>query len=139
MIYTIYNPLGQITKTVVTNDINAQLQVNESYIEGCYRDDEFYIVSGQPVALPETPNLGYVFNYATATWIDPLNSDQRIEKNIQEVKKSRRILLLNSDWTQLPDVPQATKIAWVDYRQALRDITTKEGYPFNVIWPTKPE
>lgn len=24
------------------------------------------------------------------------------------------------------------------YRQALRDITTQEGFPYNVVWPVKP-
>ena len=28
---------------------------------------------------------------------------------------------------------------WASYRQALRDITAQEGFPYSVIWPTKPE
>ena len=27
---------------------------------------------------------------------------------------------------------------WAKYRQALRDLTTQEGFPFNVIWPSAP-
>lgn len=27
---------------------------------------------------------------------------------------------------------------WAEYRQALRDITTQDGFPYNVIWPDKP-
>lgn len=50
----------------------------------------------------------------------------------------RNKLLLESDWTQLPDVPQATKDSWATYRQALRDIATQEGFPQSVTWPTKP-
>lgn len=41
----------------------------------------------------------------------------------------RNKLLRNSDWTQLPDVPLATKEAWAVYRQALRDL------PNHVKWP----
>lgn len=29
--------------------------------------------------------------------------------------------------------------AWAEYRQKLRDITTSEGFPFNVEFPNKPE
>lgn len=58
---------------------------------------------------------------------------------ISSTKSKRNLLLQESDWTQLPDVPLETKQAWATYRQALRDITSQEGYPFNVIWPTKPE
>ena len=50
----------------------------------------------------------------------------------------REILLDNSDWTQLPDVPLSDekKAEWVSYRQALRDITTQpEG---SVSWPVEP-
>lgn len=28
--------------------------------------------------------------------------------------------------------------AWADYRQALLDIPQQDGFPHNVIWPTKP-
>jgi len=27
---------------------------------------------------------------------------------------------------------------WSTYRQALRDITEQEGFPYQVTWPTKP-
>jgi hypothetical protein len=29
--------------------------------------------------------------------------------------------------------------AWKIYRQALRDVPNQDGFPQNVIWPTKPE
>jgi hypothetical protein len=28
---------------------------------------------------------------------------------------------------------------WAIYRQRLRDIPQQEGFPFNVVWPTKPD
>jgi hypothetical protein len=60
----------------------------------------------------------------------------RIEEENLRVKRNQ--LLAQSDWTQLPDVPLETKEAWAVYRQALRDITEQEGYPFNIVWPTPP-
>lgn len=54
------------------------------------------------------------------------------------VKFERSTLIAASDWTQLPDVPLATKSAWGTYRQSLRDITLQTGYPQSVIWPTPP-
>ena len=47
-------------------------------------------------------------------------------------------LLKQSDWTQLPDVPQTTKNTWAAYRQALRDLTSQAGFPTNVAWPVAP-
>ena len=54
-----------------------------------------------------------------------------------EVKRVRGVLLQQSDWTQLPDVPLATKEPWAEYRQALRDITDQPD-PFNIVWPVVP-
>lgn len=63
------------------------------------------------------------------------------EKPNQEtiIRYKRQTLLLECDWTQVADVPAATKKAWKEYRQALRDITEQAGYPNNVVWPSVPE
>lgn len=54
------------------------------------------------------------------------------------VRARRNALLTESDWTQLPDVSQATKDLWAAYRQALRDITAQAGFPTDVEWPVAP-
>ena len=54
-----------------------------------------------------------------------------------EVRTERNNLLLASDWTQVADAP-VDKTAWATYRQELRDITSQEGFPFNVVFPTPP-
>jgi len=46
-------------------------------------------------------------------------------------------LLSDSDWTQVADAP-VDQAAWAVYRQALRDITDQEGFPYSVNWPTAP-
>lgn len=55
-----------------------------------------------------------------------------------QVRAERNRLLAASDWTQLPDVPDAIRAVWAAYRQALRDIPQQEGFPHNVAWPVKP-
>ena len=37
------------------------------------------------------------------------------------------------------EMSEEKKTAWIQYRQALLDISKQEGWPFNVQWPTKPE
>jgi hypothetical protein len=54
------------------------------------------------------------------------------------VRKERTRLLSDCDWTQVADAP-VDKEAWAIYRQELRDITAQEGFPDNVVYPTKPE
>lgn len=54
------------------------------------------------------------------------------------VRQQRNTLLRQSDWTQLPDVPQAIKDVWAPYRQALRDVPQQSGFPANIVWPNPP-
>lgn len=54
------------------------------------------------------------------------------------IREKRDKLLTNCDWTQIDDSPKKTIQEWLDYRQALRDITIQDD-PFNIIWPVKPE
>jgi hypothetical protein len=56
---------------------------------------------------------------------------------IENVRTQRNYLLLMCDWTQLPDVPQATQTAWRPYRQALRDFP-QQAAPLIADWPIAP-
>ncbi|CAB4146507.1 Phage tail assembly chaperone protein [uncultured Caudovirales phage] len=53
------------------------------------------------------------------------------------VRTSRNDKLAQCDWTQLAD-STADKTTWATYRQALRDVTVQEGFPWNVTWPVEP-
>jgi len=59
------------------------------------------------------------------------------------MKQIRDDLLLKSDIYVLPDrweqMTLDKRAEWAAYRQALREITKQEGFPDNVVWPTKPE
>ena len=68
------------------------------------------------------------------------NPEERaIEQEADEVRTQRDTLLVESDWTVLPDAPVADEQAWKDYRQALRDVPQLTGFPTDINWPTKPE
>lgn len=58
----------------------------------------------------------------------------------KSVRDSRNVKLKESDWTQLADatLPAETIQAWATYRQALRDIPSQAGFPWEVVWPTQP-
>ena len=55
------------------------------------------------------------------------------------LRKERNNMLTQTDWTQQGDVPEPTRLAWQDYRQALRDITNTYTSLNGVVWPEKPE
>ena len=54
------------------------------------------------------------------------------------VRQQRTEKLKDSDWTQVADAP-VDQAAWATYRQALRDISGQEGFPWTIDWPTQPE
>ena len=62
---------------------------------------------------------------------------ERSEQKAQEVRRERDDILALTDWMALTDNTMTE--SWATYRQALRDITSQEGFPFNVTWPNKPE
>ena len=97
------------------------------------KTNDVYVDSGVIKELPAKPSLHHIFDYTTKQWIDPRTPET--EWPLVRADRDRR--LLACDWTQLPDVPLATKEAWATYRQALRDITEQPD-PFNITWPVVP-
>lgn len=73
------------------------------------------------------------FSWENGQWV---NQDTP-ENEWLKVRELRTRYLAKSDWTQLPDVPLATKEAWAEYRQQLRDVTLQQD-PFNIVWPIHP-
>lgn len=114
-------------------------------------DDEMvqrYIANGMVADLPwqswfqlTGDCLNYGAEFLVPDWQNQTCQIDQIvyTKYVQDqVLAQRQSLLQDSDWTQLPDIPEATRLAWQPYRQALRDIPSQSGYPFNVVWPEPP-
>lgn len=70
---------------------------------------------------------------------DAATIQARIADESDIVRLRRNALLRDSDWTQGKDIPDQTSAAWATYRTALRDIPEQNGFPWNVVWPIKPE
>ena len=68
--------------------------------------------------------------------MEPIIPTAEDELRVLRAERNRR--LSKSDWTQLPDVPEATRTAWQSYRQALRDITDTYTSLEEVVWPVQP-
>lgn len=76
------------------------------------------------------------------TFSDPEQEALMREGNAIGGRQDRDRLLLETDWTQMADngLTAAKKAEYAAYRQALRDITTHEDWPFldPEEWPVKP-
>lgn len=130
--YSIYDQTGTFCKVQVLPESSPP---PENSVAGHFCNMRHYFDIGQQrvVQLPLPPTPHHTFNYTTKQWIDPRTA----ETQWVVVRTERNKLLVGSDWTQMPDAPDANKSAWSDYRQALRDITTQAD-PFNIVWPVAP-
>ena len=69
--------------------------------------------------------------------MDQAAKDALDAKQAESVRDERTKKLAETDWTQLTDAP-VNSAAWGTYRQALRDVTSQAGFPWEVTWPTQP-
>ena len=63
------------------------------------------------------------------------------EELAKQARMKRDSLLARCDYYVMPDYP-ATEEGLEEvkiYRQALRDITKRDGFPHQIVWPTVPE
>jgi hypothetical protein len=136
--YTIYKKINgeivsQFNGSLELLYLNLDTEIQD-YIDGSYLRESYYIENKIPIQIPKPPNIWYYFNYDTKEW----EADRG--EAIIDVLDKRKKLLVDSDWTQLPNGPltQQQQEAWAVYRQQLRDIPEQSGYPLNVVWPTPP-
>ena len=73
----------------------------------------------------------------TQVWQSVELSQSAAEQNIRAYRNN---LLKDGDWIVTYHTEKGTSIPqeWLDYRQALRDVTLQEGFPFSVEWPLTP-
>ena len=77
---------------------------------------------------------------SSATNIDEILSLIDIKGFSTYQREIRNNLLSETDYTQLSDFNCAQlKSEYIEYRKQLRDIPLTSGFPFNVVWPSKPQ
>ena len=75
--------------------------------------------------------------YKTGRWVIGYTVENKPQDQAEgAVRNKRDRLLSDTDWMALSD--NAMTPEWASYRQALRDITGQAGFPYSMIWPTKP-
>lgn len=118
------------TKNICVNIIDAD------------SEDPKFLAAGQTFAQDHSGEIGWSF--ADATWVAPEPELETVSETPEEVaarvRARRDVLLRASDWIVAKSYEAGEPVpeAWVSYRQALRDITAQEGFPYQVTWPAKP-
>ena len=88
-----------------------------------------------PVFVDTTDENGVVTTAAQHMAAYRSNIDNQQASSVRSERNRR---LSDCDWTQVLDAP-VDRIAWTNYRQALREVPKQVGFPWDINWPTKPE
>lgn len=105
-------------------------------------------------SMPPTPNkyqkpveitpIKNEFGVWQQTWqLVEMTAEEKVAADTfraEQLRLHRNVLLSKCDWTRLDDAPITAeqKNNWAAYRQALRDVPTQGGFPWEVTWPTEP-
>jgi hypothetical protein len=87
------------------------------------------------------PSTSFPLEGPTRAWLSERSytiSDKSDDILASDIRVTRDGLLSDTDKLGLTDRPTMSN-EYVVYRQALRDITDQEGFPYSVTFPTKPE
>lgn len=130
--YTIFSPLGTI---LGQSECEEGTLLGPNGVYGSFSSSTHYIrpVDKEPVRKPPKPSEFHVFDYVQKHWVaDPVAA-------WKVVKHKRDQLLDATDWViiRANETGGVISPVWLDYRQALRDITLQSD-PWNIIWPTSP-
>lgn len=130
--YTIFDSTG-IKCVLFTNTetLELNLKAGDSWVEGNYPSDLYYVDGGSLQPYPPEPNYPCQFNQAAKVWV----WDEQASGAI--LRQDRRQRLAASDWTQAADAP-VDKEAWAAYRQQLRDLPSNTADPRTPVWPVAP-
>jgi len=93
------------------------------------------------LSIPKDPSNRDYYNFLKLLEEGKAELIPYIEPSItwDDIRANRNVLLTQSDWAIITDAtPKPNKEAWLNYRQALREVPQSFSTPESVVWPTKP-
>jgi hypothetical protein len=132
MNYSVVGPDGFIVLSQITDSPNYPIiegnRLLPDEIPQC--DNENEIIHRVEPVLPEHTKI----EYRKERISDSVKANQIISQRNARLKESDNHMFIDL-WESYSDIQ---KQEWKEYRQALRDITSQEGFPWNVEWPIPP-
>lgn len=89
----------------------------------------------------ETTPVKNEFGIFIQSWsVVSMSDEEKViadSEKAEMVRRERNYKLMETDWTQLADAPVNSQ-DWITYRNALRDLPSQDGFPWYIVWPSKP-
>jgi|GEM_PF-1375005 len=119
----------------------AEIRFRENVVKNTDKDGNVtYAYDEYVLTMPDRDGLDKIVTDNTSVWLAYAKA-QEVNQLAADVRTQRDKLLSDTDWTQVDDAPisDVDRGSMRQYRQALRDITSQEGFPYNVNFPEKPQ
>ena len=136
--YTIFNSDNIRTVLHTTPEgLQLNLQSGESYVEGEFYDDRYYVKNGSLHEFPAKPDYPADFDKASESWV----WDEAMSWG--QLRHQRDLLLSELDpivsnplrWAGFDEAKQSE---YTTYRQVLLDLPENTTDPRNPVWPSQP-
>lgn len=124
--------LSMYSGTEANLDGHELVRVTEADAPTFDKQTQKVVQNSDPILVSNVWTLDWSVQTLTQAEQDTQNTEQA-----KSVRASRDEKLKDCDWTQVADAP-VDKAVWATYRQALRDITAQEGFPWTVTYPDAP-
>lgn len=115
-------------------------ELRESYDKaGTWPNDAVEVSDADEISIRAAISKKETISHTLAGWVFKpyMRSDDEFA---QDCRKKRDDLLAACDYMAMSDYPltPSAKGELINYRQALRDVTTQAGFPADPVWPATP-
>ena len=139
---TVYNTeTEEIVKTLKgfsERTVTLNLGNNESWAEGCYSGNQYYLKGGEFKPYPPKPTYPVTFDKVSEQWavdIEAAWSSLRAERDYRLETQVDPIVSNPLRWSSMSQEEQG---AYSAYRLELLSLPENTTDPINPAWPTKP-
>ena len=127
---------SELPNRVVVERIGASavIYLTENIEEIKVEDSTSYLADTYAISTANTPDLETRIEQNFAVWLAKAKQEE-YDKLAGTIRAERNRRLAETDYLFLTDQVQSDEIK--AYRQALRDITKQDGFPYDVVWPKR--
>jgi len=139
-IYSLNNTSFSGSEIMYTNDQQVSRDGNVVY-ENMITFDEYTALDQEEKENWEVVKKFYSRTPIPISEMETILNNYLLGNNWNTIRNERNKRLRDTDKYTIPDWPHPTedvKQAWLDYRQALRDLPTNTEDPSNPVWPIAP-
>jgi hypothetical protein len=138
--YTVFNE-NKIIKTLLCSEETLTLNVgeDESYIEGNFSDELYYVKNNEIKEYPKKPEYPVNFNINTEEWVWDETVSWGALRDIRNTLLSENVDSVVSNPLRWASMTTEKQTEYTTYRQALLDLPQNTEDPRSPNLPTPPE